>query len=208
MKRKVVPICWYSQMISELLSQLRMYANLSPKELAARAGISEHTISTCERYCGYISMNQIRRFVQGVGFDYLAFLYEVEVRMELAGMPLIPGEKNPRPSVFFKPLYDVGRRDSKEVNRQLRIMRQLREPAADHPDNPQSISSPPRPNRSTRPDLRAHSFLLRREISQQPCMETPRECRRPQRCALKWISLRFSHLWRCDHFGGKLSVPL
>ena len=121
MKRKVVPICWYSQMISELLSQLRVYANLSPKELAARAGISVHTISTCERYCGYISMNQIRRFVQGVGFDYLAFLYEVEVRMELAGMPLIPGEKNPRPSVFFKPLYDVGRRDSKEVNRQLRM---------------------------------------------------------------------------------------
>ena len=130
MKRKVVPICWYSQMISELLSQLRVYANLSPKELAARAGISEHTISTCERYCGYISTNIVRRFVQGVGFDYLAFLYEVEVRMELAGMPLIPGTRNPRPSVFFKPLYDAGQRDSKEVNRQLKIMRQLRKPTA------------------------------------------------------------------------------
>lgn len=139
MKGKVVRICWHCRMLSELLGQLRVHADLSPKELAARAGISVHTIATCERDCGNLAMTKIYKFIHGVGFDHLTVFYEVEKRLELAGKPFLPGSKHPRPSVFFKPLYDAGQRDSKEVNRQLKIMRQLRKPAA--PSNRQSTGN-------------------------------------------------------------------
>jgi DNA-binding XRE family transcriptional regulator len=129
-KRKAAPVCWHSRMLSQLMGQLRVHAGLSPKELAARAGLSEHTIATCERYCAYLSVTKIFQFIHGVGFDHLTVFYEVEERLELAGKPSIPGKKHPRPSVFFKPLYDDGMRDRKEVSRQLRILRQLRTPAA------------------------------------------------------------------------------
>lgn len=129
MKRKAARVSWHSRMLSELLGQLRAHADLSPKELAARAGISVHTIATCGRYCGRLSVDKIFKFIQGVGFDHLTVFYEVEERLELAGKSSIPGKKHPRPAVFFKPLYDEGLRDPKEVNRELRIMRQLRKSA-------------------------------------------------------------------------------
>jgi len=130
MKRKAARVSWHSRMLSQLLGQLRAHADLSPKKLAARAGISEHTIATCERYCGNLTTNKIFKFIHGVGFDHLTVFYEVEERLELAGKPFLPGEKNPRPSVFFKPLYEDGLRDRQEVSRQLRIMRQLRKSLA------------------------------------------------------------------------------
>ena len=130
MKRKTARVSWHSRMLSQLLGQLRAHAALSPKELAARAGISEHTIATCERYCDHLSIDKVFKFIQGVGFDHLTVFYEVDERLELAGKPFIPGKKNPRPSVFFKSLYDKGLRDRQEVNRQLRIMRRLRKPSA------------------------------------------------------------------------------
>ncbi|MDZ4402695.1 helix-turn-helix transcriptional regulator [Prosthecobacter sp.] len=130
MKRKPARVSWHSRMLSQLLGQLRAHADLSPKELATRAGISEHTIATCERYCGRLTVEKIIKFIQGVGFDHLTVFYEVGGRLELAGKPSISGRKHPRPSVFFKPLYDEGLLDRQEVSRQLRIMRQLRKPAA------------------------------------------------------------------------------
>jgi hypothetical protein len=130
MKRKAARVCWYSRMLSQLLGQLRVHAGLSPKELAARAGISERTIATCERYCGNLTVDKTIKFIRGVGFDHLVVSYEVGERQELAGKSSIPGRKIPRPSVIFKPLYDEGMLDRKEVSRQLRIMRQLRKPAA------------------------------------------------------------------------------
>jgi DNA-binding XRE family transcriptional regulator len=129
MKRQAAYVSWHSRMLSELLGQLRAHADLSPKELAARAGISEHTIATCERYCGNLSVDKIFKFIRGAGFDHLTVFYEVEERLELAGKSSLPETKHPRPSVFFKPLYDEGLLDRKEVSRQLRIMRQLRKPA-------------------------------------------------------------------------------
>ena len=61
---------------------------------------------------------------------HLPVYFEVDERLELAGTPFIPGKKLPRPGVFFKDLYDKGILDRQEVNRQLRIMRQLRQPVA------------------------------------------------------------------------------
>ena len=130
MKRKTARVSWHSRMLSQLLGQLRAHAALSPKELATRAGISAHTIATCERYCGNLSLGKIFKYIRGVGFDHLTVFYEVSERLDLAGKPFIPGKKNPRPSVFFKPLYDEGLLDRQEVNRQLRIMRRLRKPSA------------------------------------------------------------------------------
>lgn len=117
-------------MLSQLLGQIREYVGLSRKELAARAGISEKTIATCERYCGNITSDKIFKFIYGVGFEHLPVFFEVEERLELAGTPFIPGKKHPRPGVFFKDLYDKGILDRQEVNRQLRIMRKLRQPVA------------------------------------------------------------------------------
>ncbi|MEZ5386631.1 MAG: hypothetical protein R3F13_14050 [Prosthecobacter sp.] len=86
-------------------------------------------MATCERYCGYLPINKLFRFIHGVGFDYLVVIFEVERRLELAGKPGIPGQKLPRPGVFFSRDYEEGWRDPKEVNRQLRIMRKLRKTA-------------------------------------------------------------------------------
>ena len=119
----------HSIMLSQLLGQLRQHAGLSPKEVAARGGLSVHTVATCERYCGRLGMDKVFRFIQGVGFGYLPVFYEVEQRLELAGIPSPSGRKHPRPAVFFKDLYDKGMLDRQEVNRQLRIMRKLRQPA-------------------------------------------------------------------------------
>jgi len=120
----------HSIVLSQLLGQIREYVGLSRKELAARAGISENTIATCEHHCGYLRMVKVLKFIQGVGFDTLPVFYEVEERLEQAGTPFISGKKHPRPAVFFKDLYDKGILDRQEVNRQLRIMRKLRQPAA------------------------------------------------------------------------------
>lgn len=116
-------------MLSQLLGQLRQHAGLSRKELAARAGISEHTIATCERNCGNITTDKIFKFIYGVGFEHLPVFFEVDERLVLAGTPFIPGRKVPRPAVLFKPLYDKGILDRQEINRQLRILRKLRQPA-------------------------------------------------------------------------------
>jgi hypothetical protein len=120
----------HSIMLSQLLGQIREYVGLSRKELAARAGISENTIATCERYCGNITSDKIFKFIYGVGFEHLPVFFEVEERLVLAGTPFIPGRKVPRPAVLFKDLYDKGILDRQEVNRQLRIMRKLRQPVA------------------------------------------------------------------------------
>jgi DNA-binding XRE family transcriptional regulator len=117
-------------MLSQLLGQIREYVGLSRKELAARAGISENTIATCERYCGRLDIDKVFKFIRGVGFHHLTVFYEVDERLELAGNPFIPGKKLPRPAFFFKDLYDKGILDRKEVNRQLRILRKLRQPVA------------------------------------------------------------------------------
>ena len=117
-------------MLSQLLGQIREYVGLSRKELAARAGISENTIATCERYCGRLDIDKVFKFIEGVGFEHLPVFFEVGKRLELAGKPSLSGKKHPRPAVFFKDLYDKGILDRQEVNRQLRIMRKLRQPVA------------------------------------------------------------------------------
>jgi len=116
-------------MLSQLLGQIREYIGLSRKELAARAGISEHTIATCERNCRRLTIDKVFKYIRGVGFHHLTVYYEVDERLDLAGKSFIPGKKNQRPSVFFKNLYDKGVLDRKEINRQLRILRKLRQPA-------------------------------------------------------------------------------
>jgi DNA-binding XRE family transcriptional regulator len=128
MKRRPTRVSWYSKFLSELLAQLRAHVGLSPKELSERAGISPHTIGTCERYCGRLSIDKIFRYIEGVGFDSSVVFYEVSERLDLAGKPSKLG-KNPRPGVAFKMLYDAGIIDRSEVNRQLRMLRKLRKPA-------------------------------------------------------------------------------
>lgn len=128
MKRRPARVRWYSKFLSELLAQLRAHTGLTPKKLSERAGISPHTIGTCERYCGRLSIDKIYRFIEGVEFDSCVVFYEVSERLDLAGKPS-KLEKNPRPGVAFKLLYDAGMLDRSEVNRQLRVMRKLRKPA-------------------------------------------------------------------------------
>ena len=130
MKRDEDTIFTHSRLLSELMGQLRVYAGLSQKELAARGSISVHTVATCERFCGRLSIDKILQYISGVGFLHLTVFYETEEHMELAGTPFFPGKKHPRPSVIFKSLYDAGILDRKEVSRQLRIMKQLRKLAA------------------------------------------------------------------------------
>jgi len=128
MKRRPARFSWFSKFLSELLAQLRAHAGLSPKELAERAGISPHTIGTCERYCGRMNMDKIYGFIEGLGFDACVVFYEVAERLDMAGKSSKLG-KHPRPGVAFKLLYDAGVLDRSEVNRQLRVMRKLRKPA-------------------------------------------------------------------------------
>lgn len=129
MKRNKHRVCVQSKMLSELMGQLRAHEGLSRREVAERGGISEHTVATCERYCGFLPVEKVLGFIQGVGFDCLVVFFEVQTRLELAGKSVVSGRKQPRPGVFFSPDYAEGWLDPAEVNRQLRIMRKLRKPA-------------------------------------------------------------------------------
>lgn len=128
MKRCPARFTWYSKFLSKLLAQLRAHVGLSPKELSERAGISPHTIATCERFCGRMTIEKTTRFIEGLGFHHLAVSYEVSLRLELAGKST-GARKLPRPGVCFKWFYDQGVLDRQEINRQLRVMRKLRKPA-------------------------------------------------------------------------------
>lgn len=150
MKQSPARFTWHSKFLSQLLAQLRAHAGLSPKELAERAGISTHTIGTCERYCGRMNMNKIYRFITGVGFHHLPVFYEVDERLHLAGKSLID-RKLQRPGVLFKPLYEKGMLDRDEINQQLRVMRKLRQPATTR-SAPQPV---PKPKSKSKPRAKA-----------------------------------------------------
>lgn len=128
MKRRLARYTWHSKFLSELLAQLRVHVGLTLKELSERAGISPHTIGSCERYCGNISIEKTFRFIEGLGFDHLAVSYEVGQRLQLAGKSPV-SRKLQRPGIFFKWFYEHGALDRHEINRQLRVMRKLRKAA-------------------------------------------------------------------------------